>query len=64
MPAPHRIAIKQYDMYKRFIRWASDRLDGRRHHCVHHKQGVHRFKIQDDGFQESHTAEEFNDVYG
>ncbi len=53
--------LKQYDMYKRFIRWASDRLDD---------DGIIAFitnrgyidKIQDDGFRKV-TLEEFADVY-
>ena len=52
---------KQYDMYKRFIRWASDRLDD---------DGVIAFitnrayidKRQDDGFRKVAT-QEFSDVY-
>ncbi len=52
---------KQYDMYKRFIRWASDRLDD---------DGIVGFITnraylearQDDGFRQL-TADEFTDVY-
>ena len=52
---------KQYDMYKRFIRWASDRLDD---------DGIVGFITnraylearQDDGFRRL-TADEFTDVY-
>ena len=52
---------KQYDMYKRFIRWASDRLDD---------DGVISFVTnrayidshQDDGFRHV-AANEFSDVY-
>ena len=51
----------QYDMYKRFIRWASDRLGD---------DGIIAFitnrayidSLQDDGFRKS-VAEEFNDLY-
>ncbi len=51
----------QYDMYKRFIRWASDRLDD---------DGVTAFitnrayidSRQDDGFRQV-AAEEFSDIY-
>ena len=53
--------LKQYDMYKRFIRWASDRLDD---------DGIIAFitnrgyidKIQDDGFRKV-LLDEFTDVY-
>ena len=52
---------KQYDMYKRFIRWASDRLDD---------DGIIAFitnrayidKQQDDGFRKIVT-QEFSDLY-
>ena len=52
---------KQYDMYKRFIRWASDRLAD---------DGIIGFitnrayidKRQDDGFRKI-AAEEFSDIY-
>ena len=52
---------KQYDMYKRFIRWASDRLDD---------DGIVAFITnraylearQDDGFRRL-TADEFTDAY-
>ncbi len=52
---------KQDDMYKRFIRWASDRLDD---------DGVIAFvtnrayidKYQDDGFRKT-AASEFSDIY-
>ena len=52
---------KQYDMYKRFIRWASDRLDD---------DGIIAFITnrayldtrQDDGFRKL-AAEEFTDIY-
>ncbi len=52
---------KQYDMYKRFIRWASDRLDD---------DGVIAFVTnrayidtrQDDGFRKI-AASEFSDIY-
>ncbi len=52
---------KQYDMYKRFIRWASDRLTG---------DGIIAFITnrayidtrQDDGFRQV-AAEEFTDIY-
>ncbi len=52
---------KQYDMYKRFIRWASDRLAD---------DGVIAFitnrayldKMQDDGFREV-VGNEFSDIY-
>ena len=52
---------KQYDMYKRFIRWASDRLDD---------DGILAFitnrayidKFQDDGFRKV-VADEFSDIY-
>ena len=52
---------KQYDMYKRFIRWASDRLDD---------DGIIAFvtnrayidAYQDDGFRQVATAE-FSDIY-
>ncbi|WP_424946115.1 type ISP restriction/modification enzyme [Candidatus Spongiihabitans sp.] len=52
---------KQYDMYKRFIRWASDRLDN---------DGVLAFitnrswldSKQDDGFRKI-VCEEFNEIY-
>ena len=52
---------KQYDMYKRFIRWASDRLDD---------DGIIAFitnrayldKQQDDGFRKI-TTQEFSDTY-
>ena len=52
---------KQYDMYKRFIRWASDRLDD---------DGIIGFITnrayldtrQDDGFRKL-AAEEFTDIY-
>ena len=52
---------KQYDMYKRFIRWASDRLDD---------DGIIGFVTnrayletrQDDGFR-GVVAEEFSDIY-
>ena len=52
---------KQYDMYKRFIRWASDRLDD---------DGVIGFVTnraylearQDDGFRQV-AAQEFTDIY-
>ena len=52
---------KQYDMYKRFIRWASDRLGD---------QGVLAFitnrsyidKRQDDGFRKI-AAQEFDEIY-
>ena len=51
----------QYDMYKRFIRWASDRLDD---------DGIIAFVTnrayidarQDDGFRQV-AAEEFSDIY-
>ena len=51
----------QYDMYKRFIRWASDRLDD---------DGIIAFitnrayidSMQDDGFRKV-VSEEFNDLY-
>ena len=51
----------QYDMYKRFLRWASDRLDD---------DGIIAFitnrayidKQQDDGFRKI-TTQEFSDVY-
>ena len=51
----------QYDMYKRFLRWASDRLDD---------DGVIAFitnrayidKQQDDGFRKI-AAQEFSDIY-
>ncbi len=51
----------QYDMYKRFIRWASDRLDD---------AGIIAFitnrayidSLQDDGFRKI-TADEFSDLY-
>ena len=51
----------QYDMYKRFIRWASDRLDD---------DGIVAFitnrayidSLQDDGFRKT-VSEEFNDLY-
>ena len=51
----------QYDMYKRFIRWASDRLDD---------DGIIAFitnrayidSLQDDGFRKI-IAEEFSDLY-
>ena len=52
---------KQYDMYKRFIRWASDRLDD---------DGIVAFITnrayletrQDDGFRKV-AAQEFSDIY-
>jgi predicted helicase len=52
---------KQYDMYKRFIRWASDRIQG---------DGIVAFITnnafleakQDDGFRKV-AAEEFNEIY-
>ena len=52
---------KQYDMYKRFIRWASDRLDD---------DGIIAFVTnrayldsrQDDGFRQV-AAKEFTDIY-
>ena len=52
---------KQYDMYKRFIRWASDRLAD---------DGIIAFitnrsfidKIQDDGFRKI-VLDEFSDIY-
>lgn len=52
---------KQYDMYKRFIRWASDRLD---------ENGVLAFitnrswleSRQDDGFRKA-VVHEFNQIY-
>ncbi len=52
---------KQYDMYKRFIRWASDRLDD---------DGIVGFitnrsyidKLQDDGFRDI-VMQEFSDIY-
>ena len=52
---------KQYDMYKRFIRWASDRLDD---------EGIIAFvsnsafldSRQDDGFRKV-VAEEFNELW-
>ncbi len=52
---------KQYDMYKRFIRWASDRLDN---------DGIIAFvsnsafldSRQDDGFRKV-VAQEFNELY-
>lgn len=52
---------KQYDMYKRFIRWASDRIQG---------EGIIAFITnnafldakQDDGFRKI-AAEEFSDIY-
>ena len=52
---------KQYDMYKRFIRWASDRLND---------DGIIAFitnrayldKMQDDGFRRV-VSDEFDDVY-
>ena len=52
---------QQYDMYKRFIRWASDRLDD---------DGIITFvtnrayidKRQDDGFRKI-AASEFSDIY-
>ena len=52
---------KQYDMYKRFIRWASDRLDD---------DGIIAFITnrayidvrQDDGFRKI-AAQEFSDIY-
>ncbi len=52
---------KQYDMYKRFIRWASDRLDD---------DGIVGFVTnrayldtrQDDGFRQI-AAQEFTDIY-
>ena len=52
---------KQYDMYKRFLRWASDRLDD---------NGIIGFitnrsyidKRQDDGFRKV-VLDEFNDLY-
>jgi predicted helicase len=52
---------KQYDMYKRFIRWASDRLDD---------DGIIAFITnrsylitrQDDGFRKV-VAQEFSDIY-
>ncbi len=52
---------KQYDMYKRFIRWATDRLD---------REGIVAFisnrayldSRQDDGFRKV-AATEFDDIY-
>ena len=52
---------KQYDMYKRFIRWASDRLDD---------NGIVAFitnrsfidKLQDDGFRKT-SLKEFDEIY-
>ena len=52
---------KQYDMYKRFLRWASDRLED---------NGIVGFitnrsyidKLQDDGFRNT-VVDEFTDVY-
>ena len=52
---------KQYDMYKRFLRWASDRL---------HNDGIVAFVSnsafldarQDDGFRKK-VAEEFNELW-
>ena len=52
---------KQYDMYKRFLRWASDRIGD---------DGIVAFitnrayidKRQDDGFRKT-VAQEFNDIY-
>lgn len=52
---------KQYDMYKRFIRWASDRIQG---------EGIIAFITnnafleakQDDGFRKV-AEEEFNEIY-
>jgi predicted helicase len=52
---------KQYDMYKRFIRWASDRID---------EKGVIAYitnrsfidKRQDDGFRKC-VSEEFDELY-
>ena len=52
---------KQYDMYKRFIRWASDRLaDNGIVAFVTNRSYVD--KHQDDGFRKV-TTREFNDVY-
>ena len=52
---------KQYDMYKRFIRWASDRLaDDGIVAFVTNRSYVD--KRQDDGFRQV-TAQEFSDVY-
>ena len=52
---------KQYDMYKRFIRWASDRLadDGI---IAFITNRAYLDKLQDDGFRKV-TLGEFSDVY-
>ena len=52
---------KQYDMYKRFIRWASDRLadDGI---IAFITNRAYLDKMQDDGFRKV-TLSEFNDIY-
>ena len=52
---------KQYDMYKRFIRWASDRLadDGI---IAFITNRAYLDKQQDDGFRKI-TTQEFSDVY-
>ena len=51
----------QYDMYKRFIRWASDRLadDGI---IAFITNRAYLNKIQDDGFRKV-TFDEFSDIY-
>ncbi len=52
---------KQYDMYKRFIRWASDRLadDGI---IAFITNRAYLDKMQDDGFRKV-TLDEFSDLY-
>ncbi len=52
---------QQYDMYKRFIRWASDRLaDDGIVALVTNRAYIDSF--QDDGFRKV-AAQEFNDIY-
>ena len=53
--------LKQYDMYKRFIRWASDRLaDDGIIAFITNRAYIDTF--QDDGFRKV-AAQEFSDIY-
>ena len=55
---------KQYDMYKRFIRWASDRLGGRWNYRFRHQSGAYSWKLgRTTGSVQDCVAEEFNDIY-
>ena len=52
---------KQYDMYKRFIRWASDRLDDNGIICFI-TNSAYLESLHDDGFRRV-VPQEFNDIY-